>query len=297
MIWLITACLLWAPSFGLVPILIRDYGMDPFTLSVLRMFYALILFFPLLRPKKYKRSKRWALVVLGGIQFGVMYVTLFYSYKYLKGYEVGLLTIFTPLYVSILHQLIGKEAFRFRPFLCVGLAVAGAFVIKYSDPGTDASKFWIGFAILQVCNLSFAIGQVMYRRIMKSTLRFQDSHVFGWMYMGALAVTLISWGFLSDHREQLSVIQSLPLKGWIIVLWLGLIPSGLAFFLFNHGALQVDAHSMAIANNLKIPFMLLVTLLPYPFNQGEGIDWLRFFIGTALMIGALWWNHRPVRMR
>lgn len=293
MIWLLLASLLWGPSFGLVPILIRDHGMDPYTLSVLRMFYALILFLPLLRPRKYKPARRWALAALGGLQYGVMYITLFASYKYLEGYEVALLTIFTPLYVSLLDQFLNKQRADLRPLLCVLLAVVGSAIIRYANPQSEA--FWTGFWILQICNLSFAVGQVLYRRMMHHTLRFQDSHVFGWMFMGALAVCLAGWTLLADPVPAIQQLRGMRLSGWAIVLWLGLVPSGLAFFLFNHGALRVDAHSMAIANNLKIPIALLMALLL--FGQGEDMVWARFLPGTALMIFALWWNHRPVRLR
>lgn len=293
MIWLLTACLLWGPSFGLVPILIRDHGVDPYTLSVLRMSYALVLFLPLLRPRKYRPSRRWALVALGGLQYGLMYLTLFVSYRFLEGYEVALLTIFTPLYVSLLDQLLRRERPEWKPFVCVLLAVAGAGVIRYANP--ESARFWTGFWILQICNLSFAVGQVLYRRLMHHTVRFQDAHVFGWMYLGALGVCLVGWGVLADPVPALLNLQSLNLTGWAIVLWLGLIPSGLAFFLFNHGALRVDAHSMAIANNLKIPIALLITLLL--FGQGGGILWPRFLVGTGLMVFALWWNQRPLRLR
>lgn len=293
MIWLLVASLLWGPSFGLVPILITEHGVDPYTLSVLRMFYALILFLPLLRPHKYSVSRRLSLVALGGLQYGVMYITLFASYIYLEGYEVALLTIFTPLYASLLDSLLGKEKPGFRPMVCVLLAVAGSAVIRYANP--ESAQFWTGFWILQLCNVSFAVGQVVYRRMMHHTLRFQDAHVFGWMFMGALAVSIAGWALLADPAPALRNLQGMRPSGWLIVLWLGLVPSGLAFFLFNHGALRVDAHSMAIANNLKIPIALLMALLI--FRQGQDLVWARFLPGTALMIFALWWNHRPLRIR
>ena len=48
MIWLLIASLLWGPSFGLISILRAEHGMDPFTLGMLRMFYSLLLFLPLM---------------------------------------------------------------------------------------------------------------------------------------------------------------------------------------------------------------------------------------------------------
>jgi len=289
--WLIAACLLWGPSFGLVPILIGTYGMNPYLLSFLRMGFSLILFVPLMGMGNLPNLRKLHLALLGGVQFGVMYLTLLVSYKFMAGYEVALVTIFTPLYVSLLDQLFCKGHLKMRSLFCVLLAILGAGVIRYARPDLDGG-FWIGFGIMQLCNLSFALGQVLYRRMMTATEKFDDMYTFGWMYLGALIVTLIGWILLAPVPETLHHLQQLPLSAWAIILWLGLIPSGLAFFLFNHGSLHVDTGTLAIINNLKIPIALVIVLLL--FQQQEIINsWIRFLSGTLIMLTALWLNQRP----
>ncbi|MDF3128670.1 EamA family transporter [Kiritimatiellaeota bacterium B1221] len=293
MIWLLTACLLWGPSFGLIPILVGKYGMNPFMLSVLRMAFSFILFAPLMGGHPLPSKQKLQLILLGGLQFGVMYLTLFVSYSYMEGYEVALVTIFTPLYVTLFDRILNKQCCKLKLLISVILAVIGAGIIRYARVH-DNSEFWFGFGLLQICNLSFAIGQVIYKRFMKSTEGLQDMFAFGWMYLGAFMVTLIGWALLAPMSETLQHLQKLPLAAWAIVLWLGLIPSGLAFFMFNHGSLQVDTGTLAIINNLKIPIALLIVLLI--FRQGEAIEsWTRFTVGTLLMLGALWLNQRPTK--
>lgn len=297
MIWLISACLLWGPSFGLVPILIGEYGMNAYTLSVLRMAFALILFAPLMRLRSIPFRKKLQLALLGGLQFGVMYLTLFVSYRFMAGYEIALVTILTPLYVSLLDHAYRKNKLKVLPLFCVILAVLGAGIIRYArQPMEINNYFWIGFGIMQVCNLSFAIGQVIYRQITKPGERLEDMYTFGWMYMGALAVTLLGWLFLGQPANSLQHLQELPLPAWGIVLWLGLMPSGIAFFLFNHGALKVDSDTLAIVNNLKIPIALLIVMLL--FQQRESVEsWPNFFTGTGMMLYALWLNQLPLRKK
>jgi drug/metabolite transporter (DMT)-like permease len=293
MYWLLIACLLWGPSFGLVPILQGSYGMNPYMLAVLRMLFAFILFAPLMGLQRIPGKQRLQLILLGALQFGVMYITLFLSYGFMEGYEVALVTILTPIYVSLLDHLLRKGRIRLQPLLCVILAVIGACVIRYARPDLD-DRFWVGFGIMQICNLSFAFGQVFYRQLMKPCQRLDDMYSFGWMYLGALAVTLIGWLSLAPVVDTLHHLQQLPLPAWGIVLWLGLIPSGLAFFLFNHWALKVDAGTLAIVNNLKIPIALLIVMLV--FQQREIISsWPRFTAGTAIMLLSLWMNQHPLR--
>lgn len=293
MVWLLIACLLWGPSFGLVPILRSTYAMDPYMLAVLRMFFAFVMFAPLMGLHPLPGRQRIQLMLLGGLQFGLMYITLFLAYGFMEGYEVALVTILTPLYVSFLDHLLRKGRLRPQPLLCVFLAVIGAGIIRYARPDLDGD-FWAGFGIMQICNLSFALGQVLYRQLMKPSRRLDDMYSFGWMYLGALIITLIGWLWLAPVPETLRTLQQLPLSGWGMVLWLGLIPSGLAFFLFNHGALRVDTGTLAIVNNLKIPIALIIVLLI--FKQREIIDsWLRFSAGTAVMLLSLWLNQHPLR--
>lgn len=295
MIWLLAACFLWGPSFGLVPLLVGadNYGMNPYMLSVLRMGFSFILFAPLMGTQPLPSKQKLQLILLGGLQFGVMYLTLFVAYDYMKGYEVALVTIFTPLYVTLFDRILNKECCKLKLLFCVLLAVVGAGIIRYARIH-DNSEFWMGFGLLQICNLSFAMGQVLYKRTMKANEGLQDMYAFGWMYLGALVVTLIGWAFLAPMGQTLQHLQKLPLVAWGIVLWLGLIPSGLAFFMFNHGSLKVDTGTLAIINNLKIPIALIIVLLF--FKQGTAIEsWTRFTVGTLLMLGALWINQHPLR--
>ncbi len=294
MIWLFFAALLWGPSFGFIPILIRNHGMDAYTLAFFRMFYSLLMFLPLLRVHVIARRKRVILIGLGAVQFGGMYVCLNLSYGFMEGYEVAMVTVFTPIYVSLIDSLFVKSRGQLKSWLCVGLAVAGAMVIQYARP--ESRGFWIGFSIMQVANLCFAFGQVAYRRLLPDMKRFGDMHVFGWMYFGGMIVTALAWTIWGEPVTALRNLSGMSVKGWLILCWLGLVPSGLGFFLFNHGALSVNTHTLSIFNNLKIPLAIIIVMVV--FGQWDYVEsWSRFFIGAFVMLAALWWNEQPMEGR
>ena len=290
MIWLLIASLLWGPSFALIPILRSEpHSMNATTLAFFRMVYSLILFLPLLRVRIIARRKRVLLIGLGALQFGGMYVLLNLSYQFLVGTEVLLLTVFTPLYVTMLDLFLTRQRGGTRMWSGVLLAVAGAAVIRYARP--DSDTFWQGFLLMQASNLCFALGQVGYRRLLPDMKRFGDMHVFGWMYFGAVLICGIAWLFFGEPAASLTRMAEMPLSGWMILLWLGLIPSGLAFFLFNHGALITSAATLSIFNNLKIPLGMLTLMLV--FRMWDYIeDWPRFLIGAALMLIGLALNEQ-----
>ena len=104
----------------------------------------------------------------------------------------------------------------------------------------------------------------------------------GLLYLGAAAVALtalvpgIAWDRVAHLRgSQVGVL-----------LYLGLVASGVGFFLFNAGARRTDIGTLAIFNNLKIPLALLAAGLVFR----EVVDWPRLVVGGAVLGGALGLN-------
>jgi drug/metabolite transporter (DMT)-like permease len=60
------------------------------------------------------------------------------------------------------------------------------------------------------------------------------------------------------------------------------------FFLWNVGATRVEAGTLAVFNNVKVPLAVLVSLLLFR----EHADWLRLVVGGGVMALALWLNYR-----
>jgi drug/metabolite transporter (DMT)-like permease len=72
------------------------------------------------------------------------------------------------------------------------------------------------------------------------------------------------------------------------LLWLGLVASGLGYWLWNAGARQVNANQLAVMNNVLIPAGLLVNFVLWQ----HAVDWWQFTAGTVLMVLSLIWAKR-----
>ncbi|PKL95217.1 MAG: EamA family transporter [Gammaproteobacteria bacterium HGW-Gammaproteobacteria-8] len=268
---LVTA--LWAYSFSLIGEYLSGQ-VDNYFAVLTRVALAAALFLPFLAFRGLSGRYKLALMGLGALQLGLMYVFFYQSFLLLSVPEVLLFTIFTPLYVTLLDDAL---AGRFSPahLLAALLAVVGAAVIRFQP----ASEFWLGFFVVQGANLCFAAGQVGYRRLsprLPPALPARAS--FGWFYLGALALTLPAWLLLGD-------VGQLPNTGlqWSILAWLGLVASGLGYFLWNLGATRVDAGTLAVMNNALIPAGLLVNLLIW----NRDADLARLSTGAAILLIAL----------
>ncbi len=278
MLYLFFVSLLWAFSFGLIKGGLT--GLPSSSVAFVRLFIAFAVFVPFLRFRDLRPGDAAKLLLTGAVQYGLMYVTYIQAFQHLQAYEVALFTVFTPIYVTIINDLFVK---RLCPtsMSAVILAVAGGIIIKYQELGS--SELLRGFLLMQGANLCFAFGQIFYRRTMANLPnKPTDLQVFGLLYLGAaLTAALATLG--SDWST-----FEITLKQAGILLYLGIVASGLGFFLWNIGARRVSAGALAVFNNLKIPLGILVSVLVF----GETTDWVRLLIGGALMALALFINAR-----
>jgi len=273
MLYLVITSLVWAFSFGLIKGELT--GLPPSAVALIRLAVALAVFAPFLRLRALRVSTVWKLLLTGAVQYGLMYVVYIHAFAYLKAYEVALFTVFTPIYVTVINDLFER---RINPaaLAAVALAVAGGVVIEFRQ--LSSPELLRGFLLMQGANLCFAFGQIFYRRTMANLPGKQtDLQVFGLLYLGA-ALTAA----LAAAGTPLAALD-INIKQAGILLYLGMMASGLGFFLWNIGARRVSSGTLAVFNNLKIPLGILVSVLFF----GETADWPRLLGGGGLMIFAL----------
>jgi len=258
-------------------------SVDSYFAVLTRIVLATVVFLPFLKPALLSTKQKAILASLGAVQLGLMYIFFYHAFLFLSVPEVLLFTIFTPLYVAILNDALFK---RFTPFylLCAIIATAGAAIIRFNGV---SENFWFGFAIVQGANLCFALGQVGYKKL-TSTIETQMPYhnVFAWFYLGALAVALPAF-FLFGNTNQLPQNP----EQWGVLLWLGVVASGLGYYFWNQGALKVSGGTLAIMNNALIPAGLVVNLLLWQ----KDTDFSRLSLGGAIIALALWMSHQHTK--
>ncbi|MEA3362540.1 MAG: carboxylate/amino acid/amine transporter [Thermodesulfobacteriota bacterium] len=281
MIYLVAVTILWAFSFSLIGVYLAGQ-VDAYFSVLTRVALAAVVFLPFIRRVPLPLAAK--LMALGAIQLGCMYVFYYQSFLLLTVPEVLIFTILTPVYVTLIFDLM-QGRFSFRYLITALVAVLGAAIIRYSSIG---SEIFIGFLVVQGANICFAIGQVGYKVLLqRENLKLPQRAIFGYFYLGALAVTIITW-FLFGNPAKLPTTS----LQWEILLYLGLIASGLGYFFWNKGATKVDAGTLAIMNNALIPAGLIVNLLIW--NRDANL--IRLSIGGAVLLFSLllheYWGKR-----
>ncbi|WP_058911806.1 carboxylate/amino acid/amine transporter [Entomohabitans teleogrylli] len=280
---LIITTILWAFSFSLIGEYLAG-SVDSYFSVLVRVGLAALVFLPFLRT----RGQSWRVILMymlvGAMQLGIMYLLSFRAFIYLSVSEFLLFTVFTPLYITMIYDLLSRQPLRWGYALSALLAVAGAAIIRY-DQLSD--HFWFGLLLVQLANISFAMGMVGYKRLMEIHPMPQHS-AFSWFYLGAFLVAVAAWFTLGNP-------QKLPQTGlqWGILVWLGVVASGLGYFMWNYGATQVDAGTLGIMNNVHVPAGLLVNLAIWQQQP----HWPSFITGGTVILASLWVHRRWVAPR
>lgn len=278
MFFLATVSLIWAFSFGLIKGHLTT--IDPSLVAALRLGLAALVFLPFTRLKSCPFPTQILLFGIGALQYGVMYTCYTAAFAYLHAYQVALFTIFTPIFVTIFNDLLSLRFHR-RFFTMALLAVIGTGIVLYRD--FNATEFHTGFFLLQGANACFAFGQVAYCKVMRGC-KLRDSSIFSLLYLGGFAATLpmLSWASLGEELTRLNFQQ------WLTLLYLGVLASGLCFFMWNYAARTVSAGVLAVSNNLKIPLAIACSAIFF----GEQINFFQLLAGTAIILAALILNPR-----
>jgi len=243
---------IWAFSFSLIGVYLAG-KLDSYFAVLVRVALASLIFIPFTNfklPTRYKLQ----IMGIGIIQIGLMYIFFYKSFLFLSVPEVLLFTIFTPLYVTIIYDLLKG---RFNPLYIAtaALAVLGAYVIKSSqiNPG-----FFTGFMMVQGANICFALGQVLYKKLLENEelKDVRQSTIFGYFHFGALAISAVAFLLFGNSAK-----ITPDATQWAVLIWLGVVASGLGYFLWNRGATQVDSGILAIMNNAVVPLGLIVNPL------------------------------------
>lgn len=277
MAYLIAVTILWAFSFSLIDVYLAGQVDSDFAV-LSRVLLAALIFLPLARLRGLPPRFCLAIVATGALQFGFTYLFLYRAFAYLTVPEILLFTVTTPIYVVLADDALGR---RFAPVALVSalLAIIGAGLIRY-DGITES--FLIGFVLIQVANLCFALGQVGYKHAVARTSPNRPGHrYFLLFFLGGVLVSGPSFLIFGDMTALPSASEH-----WLVLAWLGLAASGAGLYFWNRGACLVDGGTLAVMNNVLIPAGLLVNILIW----NRDADLMRLALGGAVILGSLWFN-------
>jgi drug/metabolite transporter (DMT)-like permease len=186
----------------------------------------------------------------------------------------------TPIYITLLNDAFERK-FHLNFMITALLATSGAIAIRFNDVD---GNFLFGLLLVQAANLCFATGQVCYKRLMAAQQLeklINQKAAFAWFFIGAFCVASVCYLIFGDPNK----LPSTHLQ-WGVLVYLGVIASGIGYFAWNKGATLVNVGALAIMNNLLIPLGIIVNLVIW--NRDADIARLAF--GGSLIVLSLFLN-------
>ena len=263
--YLIFVSILWSFSFGIIKYGLE--GIDSFFISFARNLIAFSFFAGTSVYNSKKFNFDYKLIVIGAIQFGLMYIFYIQSYQFLPAYLIATFTITTPIFIALSNKVFLRKDIPLNGLYAIALVIIGSFIMRYNV--VNPLNYWKGFFLIQIANFFFAFGQVLFKDWQKNNEHVDIIHNFSQLFIGASFITSIFYLFFSDASISISNLNIMTL------LFLGFISSGLGFLLWNIGATKVSTVKLAISNNIIIPIAILNSFIFF----GENISALSFLPG------------------
>jgi len=274
---IVSASIMWG-TMGIFGKLAFEYGINPVTLTALRIFISsitMLISIILLKRNLLKIKKKDVpqLLVFAILAVALQRIAYFYTVDLTTATIAAVLFYTYPIFVTVHASLFLKEKLTFSIILAIVLTFSGvAFVAKaYEAAWLNANLLGLAFGMLT--SLLFALYFLMTKKLRNSytnwtLLLYGDG-------LGAIALTpALCFSF--------SEIVSYPLQLWLLILVIGLFPSLTAYLLFSYALKYVESSKGSILSVIEplSAAILSVTIL------GERFEPLQI-VGVALVLAGI----------
>ena len=225
--------------------------------------------------------REWPLIVLGGVSWiGVYNVTLNEAERRIDAGTAALIVQIGPIIVALLATFFFNE--RLTKWLLIGLGVgfAGVVIIGRASSNSDQGDV-VGVLLAAVAAVTFAIGVITQKKLLGSGMTALEMTF--WFYVVGL-IACLPW---SVELVGVTADASGSDLGWIV--FLGVVPSALAFVTWAYALNHSDAGKFALSTFL-VPF--ITTLIAW-WLLGEVPPALAFVGGIMCIAGVLLTRRKP----
>jgi drug/metabolite transporter (DMT)-like permease len=274
---------LWSTSWVLIKIGLNDMQLGPISFAGLRYLLAALILLPLATPAVVTAARRpvpgpraalVGVVALGVLLYGVTQGAQFAALDHLPAVAVALGLSFTPVVVAVATLSSGERA---TPLQVVSVVAVLAGAALYYGPMELGPEALLGLAIVAIGVLANAGSALLGRALARESLPALGG-VIGMtaLSMSIGAAVLVVAGLVLEGAPQLDA------RAWLIIGWLAVVNTALAFTLWNNTMRTLTAVESSVLNNLML---VQIAVLAWVF-LGETLD-LRQLIGLAIALAGI----------
>lgn len=223
-------------------------------------------------------KKELLLLLFSGMAMGFNWILLFEAYKYTSVSAATLSYYFAPIIVTIVCPFLFHEKLTKKQILCFAMSTLGVFLITGVPDFQNMGRDTIGILF----GLSAAVFYATVILLNKFIKNVTGIHRTFLQFLAAIA-TLIPYVACTSGFH----LGTLDSKGWINLLIVGLIHTGITYCLYFSSLKELPGQEAAILSYVD-PLMAVVISVAI---LGESIS-LPQIIGGVLILGFAIWNEK-----
>ena len=269
--------------FGTLAIFVRNISVSSGELSLYRAVLAALLISGYLLVTKDKINfsaikKELILLLFSGMAMGFNWILLFEAYKYTSVSAATLSYYFAPIIVTIVCPFLFHEKLTTKQIICFVMSTLGVFLITgipdFQNMGRDTIGILFGLSAAV-----FYATVILLNKFIKNVTGIHRTYL---QFLAAI-ITLIPYVASTSGFH----IGSLDGKGWMNLLIVGLIHTGITYCLYFSSLKELPGQEAAILSYID-PLMAVIISVAI---LGESIS-LPQIIGGILILGFAIWNEK-----
>lgn len=223
-------------------------------------------------------QKELLLLLFSGMAMGFNWILLFEAYKYTSVSAATLSYYFAPIIVTVVCPFLFHEKLTTKQILCFVMSTLGVFLITGIPDFQNMGRDTIGILF----GLSAAVFYATVILLNKFIKNVAGIHRTFLQFLAAI-VTLLPYVACTGGFH----LSSLGSKGWVNLLIVGLIHTGITYCLYFSSLKELPGQEAAILSYVD-PLMAVVISVAI---LGENIS-LPQIIGGILILGFAIWNEK-----
>lgn len=265
--------------FGTIGFFVRYIDLASSEIALLRgIIGSLFLFITLLSVKQrlsWEKMKENALfLLLSGIALGGNWVFLFQAYKYTTISNATLSYYFAPVFLMILSPVLLKERLSFKKIACIGVAMFGMFLIVGSSGGSAAGYHHLYGILYGLTAAGFYASLMLLNKFMKNLSGLETTLI----QLATASLLLMPYVFLTEGFTLFSITK----QSLLFILILGVVHTGVGFFLFFSGMKLLKGQSIASLSYIDPITALIISTVILRENMT-----VIQFVGGVLLLGSI----------
>lgn len=277
--------------FGTIGIFVRHIPLPSSMIALVRgfvgaFFVLLFVYLKKSKPDKAAIKKNFVMLALSGAFIGINWILLFESYHYTTVATATLCYYMQPIFVILASPFLLKEKLTAKKAVCAAFALLGmVFVSGVLQTGIPALSEAKGILYGLGAACFYASVVLMNKKI--TEINAYDKTI---MQLGMGAIVLSPYVMLTQDFG--TATTSMTPSLWALLLFVGLVHTGVAYALYFDSMKELKAQTLAIFSYIDPIVAIILSALLLKENMG-----IYGVIGAVLVLGSTFISEMPEKER